>query len=1011
MANTSIPTGLTIARNGMKFTFSWKVTAKNHDSGQEIKWRVNDKGSWQQLPLATNVTSKTVTLSANDYYPNSGKGKLETVSFRVRGKRAPYEEGTGNNRHTITPDWSDWAEKTYTVKPPSKPSGEAVLKNANTTTFSCTAKNDAKNNQPFHSVEWWSVLTQGNVTDGSGIYFSGRPTTEHGTGSASDSHDTQESGTVATGSHTRWFKVKARGPAGDSGWKYLKHVYATPKKPEITEVKNKKEGGNVTLNMKWKASNDAGHPIDKVVIEYYIDTPSTGRAVPAGAQWIEARTQSDGPTNKVEDGARITISDAPGIDECMWVRVVCWHDENNTPSDNWYVRSGALATPTDVSVEASSSFLVTVNATNESDVPDSRMAVVMRTSKDPDKDIVVGVIAHDYSTGQFQCPAWDEDTTVAFGVYAFQGSAKSSTIDGVTTYAITPNMKSAIVWKGGTVPTAPNNLTATLSETPGEAILEWDWTWKESNATELSWSQNPNAWESTDEPETYLITNLRQPRWRISNLAVGVRWYFRARFAVTSAEDYNYGPYSEIVELDLTSAPAIPVLTLSKAVIAKGETFTAAWAYTTTDGTAQSYAEIAEKTVANNTETYTVIAHETTAQHVDITPNWNTGTAHDLCVRVTSASGHVSDGWSEPVTILVADPVACTITNTSISEITVYDSDSTARTVYALQAMPFTVTVQGACDTGQTTIIIERADAYHMMRPDETMVDGYDGETIAIIRQEGDDTISVSQNDLVGLLDDGAPYRMIAIVEDEYGQSASAELDFEVHWTHQAAAPTASVVIADGVAKITATAPSGVQTGDVIDIYRLSADKPELIIEGGAYGTTYVDPYPTLGENGGHRIVARTKNGDYITSDNKPAWIDVPTNVDEYSIIIDFDGRKVLLPYDIGLSNKWTKDFRVTNYLGGSQQGDWNAVVGRTGTFTTNLISDFDADTIEDMRALARHNGICHVRTPDGSSFAADIQVSENKTYSNWDIVGFTLTVTRIDPETLDGVTLGEWTG
>ena len=213
------------------------------------------------------------------------------------------------------------------------------------------------------------------------------------------------------------------------------------------------------------------------------------------------------------------------------------------------------------------------------------------------------------------------------------------------------------------------------------------------------------------------------------------------------------------------------------------------------------------------------------------------------------------------------------------------------------------------------------------------------------------------------------------------------------------------------MAKITATAPSGVQTGDVIDIYRLSADKPELIIEGGAYGTTYVDPYPTLGENGGHRIVARTKNGDYITSDNKPAWIDVPTNVDEYSIIIDFDGRKVLLPYDIGLSNKWTKDFRVTNYLGGSQQGDWNAVVGRTGTFTTNLISDFDADTIEDMRALARHNGICHVRTPDGSSFAADIQVSENKTYSNWDIVGFTLTVTRIDPETLDGVTLGEWTG
>ncbi|MBR1910372.1 MAG: hypothetical protein IJ821_07285, partial [Lachnospiraceae bacterium] len=254
-----------------------------------------------------------------------------------------------------------------------------------------------------------------------------------------------------------------------------------------------------------------------------------------------------------------------------------------------------------------------------------------------------------------------------------------------------------------------------------------------------------------------------------------------------------------------------------------------------------------------------------------------------------------------------------------------------------------------------------------------------------------------------------------ATAEDEYGQTASDELEFEVHWTHQPEIPEVSAVIDNGVAKITATVPELYTAGDVIDIYRLSADAPEIIIKNGEYGPVYVDPYPTIGESGGHRIVARTANGDYITEDGRPAWTDLTSDdgdyIDEYSIIIDFDGRQAILPYDLNLSNKWSKDFRLTNYLGGSQQGDWNEAVSRTATLTANLIADFDADTIEDMRALSRYSGICHVRTPDGSSFAADVQVSETKNYSNWDMVGFTLTVTKIDPERLDGMTLEEWTG
>ena len=99
----------------------------------------------------------------------------------------------------------------------------------------------------------------------------------------------------------------------------------------------------------------------------------------------------------------------------------------------------------------------------------------------------------------------------------------------------------------------------------------------------------------------------------------------------------------------------------------------------------------------------------------------------------------------------------------------------------------------------------------------------------------------------------------------------------------------------------------------------------------------------------------------------------------------------------------------MTPYLGGSQQGDWNPIVSRTATYNVTLLADEDADTIEGMRLLADYHGICHIRTPEGSSFAGNIDVSESKGHSEWDVVNYTLTVTKTDPEKLDGQTYEEW--
>ena len=260
--------------------------------------------------------------------------------------------------------------------------------------------------------------------------------------------------------------------------------------------------------------------------------------------------------------------------------------------------------------------------------------------------------------------------------------------------------------------------------------------------------------------------------------------------------------------------------------------------------------------------------------------------------------------------------------------------------------------------------------------------------------------MSITHEDLVGSFDDGGEYRLTAIIQDSVGQKASAFLDFIVDWDHQAAAPTASVVVDTSglTAKVKAVAPASYVAGDTVDIYRLSADKPELIVKGGDFGQFYKDPYPA--SNGGYRFVDVTANGDY-TSATGIAWIDKTCGLVLKEAIIDFNNERLVLPYNLELLNSWKKDFSETKYLNGHVVGDWNAAVTRSGSINTVLLPD-DA-RIATIRDLAAWNGICHVRTPDGSSYSADVEVSETSSYSS-KARNFTFNITRVDPEGYEGI-------
>ena len=1240
---TKAPTGLAITRSGNVFTCTWK---RGQSYNKKQQFAKNLTGEWETaVDIGKAETSKTVSVNFADFYPTT-ETKLPSFQFEVRGLY---------NR-----SWSAFTQKSFAIGLPNAPTLEANKdENLATTvkfTWSVAVAEEDTGSQMFTDVEYQSILLTGsNITDGTKLdaYFkSTQAGWLTGKGGSADTRTvTENSADVSSGSHTRWFRVRSRGPAGASAWRYAKFVYAAPNAANITEATATKVAtGGYQVMVKWNAVSSAAYPIDQISVEYSKAVPGAGLTVPAGASWTTARTLL--PTG-TSGAASFMVDGDLEADQVLFVRVNTEHESQSeaTHSAPKIAVYGKLDAPviTDI-VTNDATFRATITATKNSDVPDAFTVIQYRTAEKPSMIYTIGVISSGTSYTA-QLPDWTGQTK-QFGVYNAVGTYSSITRqDGTSSFAVNATMKSDTAWNGGSVPNAPTNVTVASTDTPGTVRITWDWPWQDANSATISWANHADAWQSTDEPDDYTIENTHANEWYISDLETGQRWYFRVRLTKGTGDSAVNGAWSEAVTIDLSSAPVIPALSLSSGVITEDGSVSAFWSFVSTDGTGQAYAEVCEATISGGGITYgNVIASAQTAQHVTIYANevgWNVGETHYLCVRVVSSSGRVSDGWSDPVPVIIAAPLEIAIANTSLQEVhegidphtstaatvsvnnsdgmkgvtslvmnfsytqsgsgtaspsnvrpingwsqaslsfsptqsagdattfnitfgsvgTVYrgtfdvvtgeltlthkgvDLGSVAswgyqstygffytglsqtasasfweetpaivadrkgldgltcsayapyytgsaitlsaipnnsvvgnlsslsttnkyiiikdtrfntsqdlvnalqgvtlvyplaapqtikiptpelrlrigsnyfwsdtgnitltyatnpRTYHALTAMPLTATITGAGNGGITQLIIERAESYHIDRPNEEDYNGYQGETIAIFEQTGEAEITINREDLYGTLDDGAAYNLIATIQDGLGQSATETIRFEVHWAHQAIIPTATVRIEDGVAVITATAPSGSAQTDTIDIYRLSADLPELVVKGGAFGTEYVDPYPAI--DSGYRIVTVTANGDYITAEGEMAWVDVPSGFESDCVLIDFDGQTVTLPYNVELDSSWEKDFQQKKYLGGAIVGDWNKGTKREMSVSTVSVTLYDAETIASMRSLAKYDGICHIRTQDGSSFKANLEVSERRSYQQaGKIVEFDIKGQRIDSEELDGMTYAEW--
>lgn len=975
MAKTVAPTGLSITRNSNAFTCSWKVGDTNYDGGQKFWYRLRINESWQswvEIPVTANSTSAVVNLNiSQDYYPNTSK-KLYGLQFCVRGKREGY-------------DWSNDAYCTFSTKTPVKPTISSNLTNSNVLNISYNTNTTNTDSVIFMRQERQTMLLEeSDEANGSNLDWS-NISMNHAQTSSGNYTITEDSSVIAFGSHTRWFRMRTAGVRAVSDWAYTKHVYAQPLSAEITEANATEHSSGLTLDATWNAPSSASRPIDSVTLEYAKAVPIADMQPPANPSWQTGITAKD---TSNYDSASINISGRLEADQCLFARVVTTHDNRNAYSNIALAGKGLLATPSGLNVSVNGN-TATVRATNnstacvytgsDSSVKRQFLGITYKSTAKYTAGVNIGVIPTSANQAIVTIPERIEGEEYSIEVKSYVGTYSSVVnSDGVSVYQFNYDMVSEAVSTQGDTPKEPAGLSVEVLNGT-DVRVNWGWSWDKAEGVEISWSQDEYAWQSNAQPDTFDIEGYATS-WLIKKLETGKRYYLKARF---KAGD-NYSAYSSTAVFTMTTAPAKPFISISASTIAKTGNIVVSWNYNSTDGSEQAYAEI----VSDNT----IVAHSQTSKYVKLYAEdigWTVG-SHSIKVRVKSASGSFSE-YSDTAYVTIAPELTAVISQTTISNST-------------LTALPIQITVTGAGSTNTTTVEIVRAQDYSMLQPDEQVHVGYEGELVCLKRQTGEAQISIEQGDILGILDDGSKYKIIATVEDGIGQRATTELPFTVNWAQQAKLPSGTVVIDGLTARITPTATAS--SGDVCDIYRLSLDKPELILSNGTFGETYLDPYPAIG--GGYRIVFKTSNGDYITRNNTPAWHDIDSGFEHDKAIIDFGTDRVELYYNVDTNHSWEKDFVETKYLGGSVQGDWNPAVSRKGNISAVILNTQEEGTIKALRRLAEYSGICNVRSLDGSSYHANIDVNETRPHGRYGMISeFALSITRVDSQDFDAVPIG----
>lgn len=793
--------------------------------------------------------------------------------------------------------------------------------------------------------------------------------------------------------------VRETNSKGNGEWNKLKRDIQYPRDPVISEPEMSEQAGsagNIHVRVDWDKDNSGYHDADRC--QYWImvtDTTAGGERVEHASGVRGGSAEGDAQSFELSYDAvnRMKLSWTDYIKVEFQAKAQGWRGNSNLKTRTFYV-----AYPNVPSITA-----VDVSDTRATGKVTAMLDLNVEKTHPVTGCVLEKLVGTEAQTADEATAAdsWQETGAQDDGECSALAVAAEELLSGTTpgksvwvrvkSWAHTEDIfyRYSEPWRVTELETPagytePSDI-AILSLIPGadgkSAVLTVGWNEETpKTGTEVSWSEDANAWKSTKQPSTYLCT------WNdgsvtdytgtatvyIQGLEKGTKYYVKARRYRDIDGDVTYSNYAQDVGVVMPVDAPEGVTLITPEFVARGEGIPCTWTYDSdamqtawqlVSGTLETEVD---DTVTPSiiTETFTeeaVLYSGTDATGGCIVPASRIGDVEQaaLAVRVSTGGEWVQ---SKPKVVRIAD---APVLGLSVADV--------------LTAQPIEVSFMCSTIADVALVVTAQGAAGSFPGGDRTQLAG---DTVFSDLVTPEWSNGAATYTLPAGLDlwDGASYTVTARATDtETGLSSEVATDgFTVEWAHQAPAPTDAIAVtphddvADGFrtlwCAISLPVTQGMADTDVYDVYRVTADNSYLVASGVEAGGTVEDHYAPYG-GGSYRVAVRTADGDVD-------WNDYTYTLEADQLRVDFGPQYVELPYNVTIGDAYAKDFEGRAHLGAAvQEGYWNENVSRKASFATDVLV-VDGATVDSLRALARYDGPCFVRMPNGCAYQANIDVS-----------------------------------
>lgn len=560
-----------------------------------------------------------------------------------------------------------------------------------------------------------------------------------------------------------------------------------------------------------------------------------------------------------------------------------------------------------------------------------------------------------------------------------------------------------------TIPKPVSNLVCTVT---GKSSVKLTWTGDSTaKSYKVEYTTNKNYFDSSNEVSSVTVTNTTA---YINGLETGKEWYFR----VQAVNDKGEAGWSDIVYKIVGSQPEAPTTWSLTTTAVIGENMILYWVHNTEDGSKQTAAQI-ELVVNGSAEIITVdTSGDAGDENVDEDKvysyeldlsKYTEGAEILWRVRTKGIAFEYSE-WSIQRKIDIYAPPTV--------ELHLGDDSG------FLRHFPFSITAFAGPSN-------QKAITFHISILSEDTYTSIDdiGEPVTVVTGQeifskvfnatsNEFTYNLMPEDVI--LENNKSYNVIVTASMDSGLTSESSSLFSVLWSEKIYEPTASVYLdrelyCAYIMPVCFDDDGDIAQNVVLSVYRREPDGEftEVMTNVDNNGvSTVTDPHPSL-DYARYRIVARNRNT------NVTSFVDLPglpfgiTSIiiqwDERWSMFDYSGEgvpetptwngsRVILPYDVDVTEKYDLDTSLIEYIGRSHPVSYYGTQkGISGSWSTNIPKS-DKETIYALRRLSTWQGDVYVREPSGNGYRANITVSMSIKHLDLK-VPVTLDVKRVEGE------------